>query len=147
MAGQNGYILACVRAGKRRDHSAAVYSYSEREHNLVLQHAARSCALTYNIDSDRVFLFGLGQGANMAMDVGLAHPDLFAGVIPMGPNPEYFVNAYWRNGQYLPFYLISGSVAGENEKHIRGPSWKKLGDAAPVSDAVGAVQGTRRGVV
>src|SRR5262249_13736018 len=53
-----------------------------------------------------------GEGGTMAYDVGLSHPDLFAGVIPMGGSPDFFPRAYWRNGQYLPFYAVNGSKSG-----------------------------------
>jgi pimeloyl-ACP methyl ester carboxylesterase len=86
---------------------------------MTVLYTLRDLRRRFNIDSDRVFLFGLGEGGNMAMDVGLSHPDHFAGVIPMGCNPEYFIHNYWRNGQYLPFYIVSGSHGGDNEKHIR----------------------------
>jgi pimeloyl-ACP methyl ester carboxylesterase len=117
LAALNGYILVAPRweAGGL---NGGGYGYSEREHGTVLA-SLHDLRRRFNIDSDRVFLFGLGQGANMAMDVGLSHPDLFAGVIPMGCNPEYFVQAYWRNGQFLPFYIVSGMKSGDNEKHIR----------------------------
>ena len=59
-------------------------------------------------DSDRVFLFGLGQGGAMAFDVGLSHPDQFAGVLPMSACPDTFSQRYYPNGQYLPFYIVDG---------------------------------------
>ena len=71
--------------------------------------ALRDLRRKYNIDSDRVFLFGMGQGGAMAFDVGLSHPDQFAGVSTMGAYPELFAEKYFRNAQYLPFYVISGN--------------------------------------
>jgi hypothetical protein len=47
----------------------------------------------------------------MAFDVGLAHPDLFAGVMPMAAAPEKFAARYFRNGRELPFYVVSGNCA------------------------------------
>jgi hypothetical protein len=46
----------------------------------------------------------------MAYDVGLSHPDLFAGVLPMAASPKFFSVHYWRNAQYLPFYVVSGTL-------------------------------------
>src|SRR5262249_53322092 len=71
-----------------------------------------------NVDEDRVFLFGLGEGGAMAFDVGLGHPDLFAGVLPMGAGPQYHSEICWRNGQYLPFYIMHG-MRGPRGKDIR----------------------------
>jgi hypothetical protein len=47
--------------------------------------------------------------------VGLSHPDLFAGVSSMGVNPEYHAQGYWRSGQYLPFYMVTGTSSGKAE--------------------------------
>ena len=56
------------------------------------------------------------DGANMAMDVGMSHPDLFAGVLAMGPPPKWqsMFMEYWRNAQKLPFYIVTGELAGES---------------------------------
>src|SRR5262249_28053358 len=114
-AAENGYILAAplwLQKGLNMG-----YGFSEREHNTVLL-ALRDLRRRYSIDSDRVFLFGLGQGAMMAWDVGLSHPDLFAGVLPMSGSPEMFAERYWRNGQYVPFYVVSGDRSGDLGKRI-----------------------------
>jgi pimeloyl-ACP methyl ester carboxylesterase len=71
----------------------------------------------FNVDSDRVFLLGAGEGGAMALDVGLSHPDLFAGVVPMSATPNLFSLRYASvevgNGQNLPFYVVHGTMAGE----------------------------------
>src|SRR5262249_29257242 len=55
----------------------------------------------FNIDSDRAFLFGWEDGGTLAFDVGLAHPDLFAGVVPMcGKLSNFTQRFYWPNAQY-----------------------------------------------
>src|SRR5207302_1892575 len=77
----------------------------------------------YKVDSDRVFLFGCGQGGLMAYDVGLSHPDLFAGVIPMSAGPEFFSRAYFRNGQALPFYVINGDRHRDSNLNTRA-DWR-----------------------
>jgi pimeloyl-ACP methyl ester carboxylesterase len=114
-AADHGYILA---APEWERGFANRYQYSEREHDTVLD-ALRDLRRRFQVDSDRVFLFGLGEGGKMAFDVGLAHPDLFAGVIPMGAGPNYYSRRYWRNAQYLPFYVINGTRAGDNSTQLR----------------------------
>ena len=37
-----------------------------------------------SVDETRVFLSGFSQGGGMTLSVGLAHPDLFRGLIPIG---------------------------------------------------------------
>jgi pimeloyl-ACP methyl ester carboxylesterase len=83
--------------------------------------ALRDAVRHFTVDNDRVFLCGVGDGANMAMDVGSSHPDLFAGVIPVAPNPKWlghFIEA-WRNAQKLPFYIVAGELGGDSVKNLR----------------------------
>jgi pimeloyl-ACP methyl ester carboxylesterase len=114
-AAEHGYILA---APKWDNGLAGPYLYSEEEHECVLE-TLRDLRRCFQIDSDRVFLFGLGEGGKMAFDVGLAHPDLFAGVMPMSAGPDMFPKRYWRNAQYLPFYVVSGTRAGDSNTALR----------------------------
>jgi pimeloyl-ACP methyl ester carboxylesterase len=106
-AADNGFILVAPEweVGLKQG-----YAFSEREHDTVLD-AIRDLRRRFSIDSDRVFLFGWGDGGKMAFDVGLSHPDLFAGVVPMGAGPYMHANRCWRNAQYLPFYVICGDYA------------------------------------
>lgn len=109
-AAYHGYILAApLWIGKTRD---ATYKYSAREHALVLD-SLRDLRRRFHVDSDRVFLFGWEDGASMAFDVGLSHPDQFAGVLPKNGNCEKFPIRYLTNGQYLPFYVIEGQTNGK----------------------------------
>ncbi len=111
-AGQNGYILV---APEWSEGLGGAYGYSDREHAVLLDtlHDLRS---RFQVDSDRVFLFGYGQGGEMAFDVGLSHPDLFAGVLPMSAAPRMFARKYFTNGQYLPFYIVNGDRSGDDIK-------------------------------
>lgn len=83
------------------------------------------------VDNDRVFLFGVAEGASMAMDVGASHPDLFAGVVAMGPSPRWpnFFMHYWQNAQKLPFFVVTGEMAGQAMKDLRSiyEKWMRYG--------------------
>jgi pimeloyl-ACP methyl ester carboxylesterase len=114
-AAEQGYILA---APKWDTGLAGIYGYSEKEHDTVLD-TLRDLRRRFAVDSDRVFLFGLGEGGKMCFDVGLAHPDLFAGILPMGAGPAYYPRRYWRNAQYLPVYAVNGTRAGESNTLLR----------------------------
>ena len=115
-AALNGYILVAPEWSKGLH---GVYGYSEREHATVLE-TLRDLRQHFAVDSDRVFLFGCGQGGAMAYDVGLSHPDLFAGVLPMSAYPEYFSRRYSRNAEYLPFYIVDGDHSGaDHAKNVR----------------------------
>ncbi|HXG09914.1 MAG TPA: hypothetical protein VNK04_09010 [Gemmataceae bacterium] len=107
-AARNGYLLVAPEWGQGLK---TTYSYTSQEHAVVLD-TLRDLRRRYNVDSDRVFLHGWGEGGTMAYDIGLAHPDLFAGVVPMGGRPVYYAQRYRRNAQYLPFYVISGDHSG-----------------------------------
>src|SRR5262249_55421015 len=94
------------------------YNFTSDEHAAVLD-TLRDLQRRFNVDTDRVFLAGAGQGGDMAFDVGLSHPDVFAGVVTMGAQPRYFANQYAVNRQYLPFYIVAGELASEAPKAIR----------------------------
>jgi pimeloyl-ACP methyl ester carboxylesterase len=101
-AADHGYILAVPERG------GGPYRYTAAEHDCVLE-ALRDLRRRYHADSDRVYLAGLGEGGKAAFDIGLSHPDLFAGVLPMCAGPMYFPRKYWRNAQFLPFYIVMGT--------------------------------------
>jgi pimeloyl-ACP methyl ester carboxylesterase len=108
-AADNGYILAAP--AWERPGAGGRYSYTDRERAAVFE-TLRDLRRRLQVDSDRVFLFGYGEGGTMAFDVALSHPDLFAGVSTMAAGPELFAKACWRNAQYLPFYVITGNRSG-----------------------------------
>src|SRR5579884_1397853 len=75
LAKKYGFILAAPAWARLLN---ADYGYTPEEHadvtDLLVDVRRR-----FQVDSDRVFLLGYGEGGSMAYDVGLAHPDLFAG--------------------------------------------------------------------
>ena len=91
------------------------------EDHVYVTAVLRDTIRHFTVDNDRVFMIGVGDGANMAMDIGMSHPDLFAGVIPMGPIPKWgglFIE-YWRNAQKLPFYVVTGEKSGDGLQNMR----------------------------
>jgi pimeloyl-ACP methyl ester carboxylesterase len=118
VAAQHGYLLA---APEWAPDGRALYQYSAEEHAAVVG-CLRDLRRRFQIDSDRVFLFGGGEGGAMAYDVGLSHPDLFAGVLPMACAPRFFSTRYWPNAQYLPFYVTDGSHDGASYTFFKGGS-------------------------
>jgi predicted esterase len=115
LAADNGYILV---APQWEQNVGGGYGFTEAEHDTVLL-ALRDLRRRYRIDSDRVFLFGLGEGGRMAFDVGLAHPSLFAGIAPMAAGPARYPARTWRNAQYLPIYAVNGGKAGDSHEQLR----------------------------
>ncbi len=116
LAAQNGYLLVAPEWGGG---IARGYGYTVEEHAAVLD-VLRDMQRRFNVDADRVFLTGQGEGGAMAFDVGLSHPDLFAGVLPFAAPPRYFGLKYATNGFHVPFYVVSGSLQpNDTAKNLR----------------------------
>ena len=73
----------------------------------------RDACRRFSIDTDRVFLTGHSIGGNAAWDMGLAHPDLWAGVIPIVAQCEKYCTLYWENASLVPFYVLGGELDGD----------------------------------
>jgi pimeloyl-ACP methyl ester carboxylesterase len=52
------------------------------------------------------------MGGDAAWDIGLAHPDLWAGVIPVAAVSGEYCSLYWENAKLLPFYFVCGEYDG-----------------------------------
>lgn len=88
------------------------YEFSAREHAAVLSPLRDACR-RFSIDTDRVFLSGHSMGGDAVWDIGLAHPDLWAGVLPIVAKADKYVSRYWENGRYVSFYFVAGSMDGD----------------------------------
>jgi pimeloyl-ACP methyl ester carboxylesterase len=125
-AAKNGYILAGLEWGDRGNRA---YDYSG-DHHADVQALIREMSRKFMIDPDKVFLFGYLDGANFALDMGVSHPDLFAGVVAMGPNIiGSFYGEYWKNAQKLPVYSVVGEISGTAFSNLRTvyERWLPLG--------------------
>lgn len=118
-ASRYGWIVVAPEYDENQESG---YRYSQVSHQIVLQ-TIRDVRKRFSVDSNRVFLAGHGKGGEAAWDIGLAHPDLFAGVIPISaaiPEPAIFTRG---NGKYCPLYIVGGEldpayVAG-NSQHVQ----------------------------
>jgi pimeloyl-ACP methyl ester carboxylesterase len=113
-ATRHGYIVIAphwLRPGQRQ------YEYSGQEHARVLASLRDACR-RFSVDTDRVFLSGHSLGGDIAWDLALAHPDLWAGAIPIGGTADYgpqapkYVSLYWENARYVPWYFVFGELDG-----------------------------------
>ena len=107
-----GYIVIAVDWLKE---GQTEYGYSAREHASVLASLRDACR-RFAIDTDRVFLTGHSTGGDAAWDIGLAHPDLWAGVIPIVAQSKKYCAHYWQNAAMLPFYVVMGELDGDMVK-------------------------------
>jgi dienelactone hydrolase len=101
------------------------YRYSASEHAAV-ELALRDARRRYSVDSDRVYLGGQLLGGNMAFDFGLAHPDLFAGVVVISGLPAKYVPRYTQNALNLPLYAAYGEFAPAVNEVIFGTLLKPM---------------------
>ncbi len=105
---RHGYIVLAV--DWQKPHQFA-YNYSLAEHRAVLA-ALRDAQRRLAIDTDHIFLTGHDMGGDAAWDIGLAHPDLWAGVLPILAVADRYVGWYWENATNLPFYAVEGELDG-----------------------------------
>lgn len=104
-ATRQGYIV--IAPQWQRDNQWN-YDYSPVAHARVLD-SVRDALRRFAIDVDRVFLSGHSTGGDAAWDIALAHPDLWAGVIPIAASADRYVNHYFTNGSgALPMYFVHG---------------------------------------
>jgi pimeloyl-ACP methyl ester carboxylesterase len=123
-AARHGYITVAVDWQKPLQ---LHYEYSAREHHAVLS-VLRDVCRHFSVDTDRVYLTGHDTGGDAAWDIGLAHPDLWAGVLPIVATADRYVIHYWPNAEYVPFYFVAGELDGarisENardwDRYLRG---------------------------
>ncbi|MCA9240703.1 MAG: hypothetical protein KDA37_10905, partial [Planctomycetales bacterium] len=91
------------------------YEFSATEHQKVMS-VYRDALRRLAIDTDRVFLTGHDIGSTAAWDIALAHPDLWAGVIPILPEADKYVKFYSKNAEYLSWYFVCGELDGDKIK-------------------------------
>ncbi len=108
-ATRRGYIVIAPQWAADRQPK---YKYSAREHAAVL-FSLRDALRRFSIDTDRVFLSGHSMGGDAAWDIGLAHPDLWAGVMPIVATARNYVSRYHPNSRFhLPMYFVCGEKDG-----------------------------------
>jgi hypothetical protein len=115
LGARHGYILV---APEWETSLNSGYNFTAEE-QVGVTGVLRDLRRRFQVDSDRVFLYGYGEAGVMAYDVGLGHPDLFAGIVVMCARPRYFARKYWCNAQYLPFYIVDGDRDGDNPQDTR----------------------------
>ena len=108
-AARHGYIVIAVDWQQPHQFS---YDYSAREHHAVLGSLRDACR-RFSIDVDRVYLTGHGIGGEAAWDIAIAHPDLWAGVIPIAAAADKFIGRYSNNAKYVNWYVVAGELDGK----------------------------------
>lgn len=107
-AGRNGYIIISPAWTLE---TARQYDYSGSSHGAVLG-CLHDANRHFSIDTDRVFISGYSMGATAAWDIAAAHPDLWAGVLAVGPMVDKFLVFCGHNARYVPNYFVFGQYDG-----------------------------------
>lgn len=103
---RHGYIVIAPHYQRPQQQD---YDYDVRAHRAVVD-SLRDARKRFSIDSDRVFLAGHGMGADAAFDIGLSHPSLFAGVVPICGRADRYCSFYWPNAKHLSWYIVGGEL-------------------------------------
>ncbi|MDX1948439.1 MAG: alpha/beta hydrolase-fold protein [Pirellulaceae bacterium] len=119
-ATRHGYIVIAPKWN--REHQRK-YEYTAREHAAAL-YSLRDASKRFAIDTDRVFLSGHSMGGDAAWDIGLAHPDVWAGVIPIVATADKYVTRYWENAAYCSFYFVCGEK-DSNKLALNSVDWDR----------------------
>ena len=95
------------------------YSWGQTEADILMaDHRVRECVSAarerYHVHAQRIFLMGAGVGGTMALRLGLAQPDAFAGVISLnGPMPrDHAPLARLQEARELPLTICFSSQNG-----------------------------------
>ncbi|MCA9056710.1 MAG: hypothetical protein KDA75_22940, partial [Planctomycetaceae bacterium] len=110
---RHGYI---VIAPEYIDKKLTSYDSDAKSHYITLK-AIRDARQRFHVNSDKVFLSGHGMGGDAAFDVGMSHPDVFAGVIPISALAQHYCKWYWQNAKNVPWYLVSGELCRNSLTH------------------------------
>jgi pimeloyl-ACP methyl ester carboxylesterase len=108
-ATRQGYIVIAVNWRQLHQYT---YEYTAREHHAVLG-AVRDACRRFAIDTDRIYLTGHGVGGDAAWDIAIAHPDVWAGVIPVCAVAGRYVERYAKNAPYVAWYVVGGELDGD----------------------------------
>ena len=108
LAQKRGYIVIVPEYMEEGQRS---YNYSVTAHDAVLR-AIVDARKRFTVDSDRVFLTGHGTGGDAAFDIGMSHPDLFAGVVPINGLCDGACKWYTQNAIHTQWYVITGEFDG-----------------------------------
>ncbi|HUG19023.1 MAG TPA: PHB depolymerase family esterase, partial [Planctomycetaceae bacterium] len=105
-AARRGYIVVTP---EYLDPAKTAYDYSVASHQAI-ERVLRDTMKRFRIDSSRVYLAGHEAGADAAFDFGMAHPDLFAGVIAISGECRYHCKATKNNEPNVPLYVVTGEL-------------------------------------
>jgi len=102
---KNGYI---VIAPEYTTEDARYYEYTPFSHDAVIA-ALNDVRRRFQVDSDRVYLAGNGMGGDASLDIGMAHPDLWAGIVSFTSRIDKGALNGMNNSPLPPLYMVGGA--------------------------------------
>ncbi len=99
-----GYVVIAPEYAPPEEGS---YSYGPAAHAAVIE-SIQDARKRFHIDSNRVFLVGHGMGGTACFDIGMSHPDIFAGVVPINGFCEKICSPYRENAPHMAWYVVNG---------------------------------------
>jgi pimeloyl-ACP methyl ester carboxylesterase len=111
---RRGYIAI---SPEYTDGKVAKYEYSAAGHRQVMA-AINDARKKFAVDSDRIYIVGHEMGGDAAIDMALAHPDVFAGAAPFLPQPQGYAIRTWESALLLPWYFVGGQRDRDSMAHI-----------------------------
>lgn len=130
-AQRRGYI---VIAPEYAEGMTGGYDYSSQAHVAVIE-CLRDACKRFSIDCDRVFLSGHGHGGDAAFDIGMSHPDLFAGVVPIAGICDKYCRYYHLNAKHMPWYIVNGEYCRNSMERNSHQLMRMMGKL-PVFDVI-----------
>ena len=76
-----------------------------------------------NVDDDRIYVAGYGQGGSVAWHLAVMYPRLFAAAVPMAGVPHfqgapYTLTCYLENVEHLPVWAVWGAKDAGKSAHL-----------------------------
>lgn len=106
IADRNGYIVVVPELYSDQESN---YDASAAQHRRFLELLPKLKA-GLSIDDDRVFVAGHGMGGEVAMDIGTAHADLFAGIVSIsGLGRRHLLHTAY-NSHDVAWYIAVGTL-------------------------------------
>lgn len=142
--GRKGYVLCCpygpVIMGK-----AAFHWGDGEQDGLAEKRVIESVNLMrskYNIDTSRIVLAGFSQGGYMAYLLGLKHPGLFRGAVPIAGRYDTLLNRYLgqASGDGIKYYILIGELEPEGRRQSNLEAMGRLMSAG-ISASLNAYSG------
>ncbi len=115
-------VGAIVVAPEAHTPYAGGFTWGIMEHaEYTILSAIKRARKMYNIDATKIVLTGFSQGGSMSFYVGLRHPSLIAGVIPMSGHHELKITPVPKSApdKFPRFYIMNGSLDGAVQNNRR----------------------------